>query len=70
VEFLLPARGKVSLQLFGLNGRRVVKRTPESFPAGASALTWNLPHLASGVYFLRLDAGRNDSVVTRLVIAD
>ena len=70
VEFELSSLGDVSLQLYDARGRRVLVRPTERFQAGASTVSWELPRLAAGVYFLKLAASGQESVATRLVIVD
>jgi PKD repeat protein len=57
VEFALPRRGAVHLALFDVGGRRVRTLIDESVAAGRSIRTLSGAGLASGVYFLRLEAG-------------
>jgi photosystem II stability/assembly factor-like uncharacterized protein len=57
VTFSLPERGSVRLALFEASGRLARELLAGTRPAGPQALTFDLSGLASGVYFLRLEAG-------------
>ncbi|RJP79719.1 MAG: T9SS C-terminal target domain-containing protein [Candidatus Zixiibacteriota bacterium] len=54
LSFTLPADGRVSLDVFDLQGRRVATMVDGWRVAGTHALTFDGSHLASGVYLYRL----------------
>ena len=60
----------VRLSLYDAQGRRVVARASEGFEAGASVVSWGLPRVVSGVYFLKLAVVGQLSVSSRLLILD
>ena len=62
VSYSLPVAGRVSLRLYDVRGRLVDELVTESVTAGDHKMTYQ-PEVASGVYFLRLEAG--GEVVTR-----
>jgi flagellar hook assembly protein FlgD len=71
VAFDLPAAGPASLEIFDVTGRRIRALVDGPLPAGSHALTWNGrddhgSDVASGVYFVVLNAGGN-TVRTKLV---
>lgn len=68
LAFTLPAAGAVHLELFDLVGRRRAERTLEARPAGAQGYDWELPELASGVYFLRVGSPTGGNAVRRWVV--
>lgn len=57
IDFRLPAAGSVHLELFDAGGRRLADRPATPCAAGAHQVSWDLPQLASGAYFVRLSTG-------------
>ncbi len=57
ISFNLPARAKVSLEIFDLMGRKVQTLISGDLPAGNHLQVWNATNFPSGVYFYRLRAG-------------
>ena len=54
----LPQDERVTVEVYNLLGQRVaVLKDGESMPAGVHTVVWEAPRLASGVYFVRMDAG-------------
>jgi len=70
IAFRLPQAGGARFDLLDAQGRLQATRDEGPLDIGVSLLSWKLPLLASGVYFLRLSAGRLASATTRLVILD
>jgi hypothetical protein len=73
VAFDLPRASRVALSVFDVSGRVVHRWDYGLLPAGRQERTWNAEDgggrpLASGVYFLRLDAGREQAVHKVLVV--
>lgn len=71
VSFQVPASTRVDLGLFDVAGRQVRSLANGTFEAGSHDLSWdgkdsNGRDLASGVYFLRMDA--NEFHATRTVV--
>jgi hypothetical protein len=58
VRFELPSRQPVRLNLFALNGQRVLGLLDGPLPAGLHEVQLDGSRLASGVYILRLQAGQ------------
>ena len=56
LSFDLPHAGKVTLQVFDLVGREVVKLADGWKEAGINRITWNAKTQPSGLYFARLTA--------------
>jgi len=72
LSFVLPSRADVRLAAYDLAGRRVAVLVEEVRDAGEHAVDWDLRDatgsaVASGVYFLRLEAG-GDSAHEKLVV--
>jgi hypothetical protein len=73
VAFDLPRAARVALSVFDVSGRAVQRWDYGLLPAGRQERTWNAEDgggrpLASGVYFLRLDADREQAVHKVLVL--
>jgi hypothetical protein len=56
IEFYVPARGHVKLEVFDVQGRRVATLIDEVREAGRHTTTWNADSMSSGIYFCRLEA--------------
>lgn len=63
IEFALPRESHVSLAVYNLLGERVAQLVDERRSAGYYAERFNAEHLASGLYFYKIQAG--DFVQTR-----
>ncbi|MCX6134413.1 MAG: DUF362 domain-containing protein [Ignavibacteriales bacterium] len=57
ISYELPAKGRVTLRVYDLQGRAVTNLVEAEQSAGYHSLTWNASDLSSGVYFARLTAG-------------
>ncbi len=67
IEFWLPRSGKVSLEVFNIEGRRVRRLAGGFYPAGAHTFSWdgkdeNGSLVASGIYFYKVVSGEYQSV--------
>jgi len=67
IRFTLAQEAQTRIEVFDLRGRRVARLLDETVAAGAHSLVFEPENLASGVYFLRLQAG-NYSANSRLVL--
>jgi hypothetical protein len=56
LSFANPKPGPVSLQVFNPLGQRVATLVKEDTPAGWHEIDWDTGSVASGVYFVRLEA--------------
>ncbi len=56
VRFTVANAGKVSLKVYDLLGREVVELANRHYTTGQHSLQWDGSGLASGVYFVRLEA--------------
>ncbi len=73
VSFAVPASGAVRLQVFDLRGRLIETLHDGTLEAGMHTAVWNGTdrqgrQVATGVYFVRLDDGRQ-AVTTKAVLA-
>jgi len=61
VEFNLPTKSDVSLDMFNVLGQKVMTLAPGKLEAGRHALTIDASAISSGVYFYKLTAGEYTS---------
>ena len=66
IRFVLPRAGFTELMIFNLLGEQVSTVVSERLNAGSYTVSWGAPHLASGVYIYRLQAG--DYVETKKLL--
>lgn len=59
VRYTLPEASEITLKVFDLRGREVMTVYEGYMPAGSHDASINAEHLASGVYFYRLQAGEH-----------
>ena len=57
LDLSVPTDGEVSVKIFDMLGREVAVLLDEPVSVGRYTLRWNASHLASGVYYARLEAG-------------
>jgi ligand-binding sensor domain-containing protein len=57
ISYDLPQRAHVTLKIFDILGREVAVLVDEEKQAGSYSVRWNALHVASDVYFYRLEAG-------------
>jgi hypothetical protein len=58
IVYSLAQSGRVTLSIYDLLGRVVVKLVDEERPAGEYETKWNASSFPSGVYFLKMQAGQ------------
>jgi photosystem II stability/assembly factor-like uncharacterized protein len=58
IKYSLPQTGRVTLSIYDLLGREIVKLVDEEKPVGEYETKWNASTYPSGVYFLRMQAGQ------------
>jgi photosystem II stability/assembly factor-like uncharacterized protein len=58
IKYSLPQTGRVTLSIYDLLGREVIKLIDEEKPAGDYKTKWNASSYPSGVYFLKMQAGQ------------
>jgi photosystem II stability/assembly factor-like uncharacterized protein len=57
IKYSLAQTGRITLSIYDLLGREVVKLIDEEKPAGEYETKWNASSYPSGVYFLKMQAG-------------
>jgi|GEM_PF-5036160 len=62
IRYLLPVDGHVKVDVFDVTGSRVATLVDRVQEAGPKSLPWNAEGLASGVYFVRVQAGTETGV--------
>ncbi len=67
IPFQIPESGPVKLSVIDMMGREVMVLVDRILPAGLHHLNLNADHLASGVYFIRLDFG-HQSMVRKITV--
>jgi phosphatidylserine/phosphatidylglycerophosphate/cardiolipin synthase-like enzyme len=67
-EFSLPNTYMVSIKVFDILGREVVILLNEIKSAGTYRVTWNASTLSSGLYFYRVQAGKNTAVKKAILL--
>ncbi|MBM3327374.1 MAG: T9SS type A sorting domain-containing protein, partial [Calditrichaeota bacterium] len=56
--YTLPAESDIRLTIYDLNGRLVEQLASERKDAGRYTLSWTAKGIASGLYILRLESGK------------
>lgn len=67
LSYSLPVDGKVSLEIYDISGRAVMKLVSSERKAGSYKVDFDVKRLSSGVYFARLNCG-NLLCTTKLVL--
>ncbi len=67
IGYSLPAAGNVSLAVYDLSGREVARLTDGVKAAGTHEAVWVADGVSSGVYVVKLDAGRK-TLVSKVVL--
>jgi photosystem II stability/assembly factor-like uncharacterized protein len=57
IKYSLAQTGRITLSIYDLLGREVVKLIDEEKPAGEYETKWNASSYPSGVYFIKMQAG-------------
>ena len=57
IEYVLPRSAEVLLTIYNLRGQEAVRLFEGQQTGGYHTATWNASHMASGIYFYRLQAG-------------
>jgi hypothetical protein len=58
IKFGLPQEERVTIEVYDVLGRRVATLARDSYPAGVHQVVFNARNYASGVYFVRMVAGK------------
>ncbi len=72
ISYGLPAAGRVLIEVFDIQGKKVKTLVDEYRPAGLHSTTWNADDslgrpVAAGVYFCRLRLGHRGGVLEKLI---
>jgi hypothetical protein len=69
IKFNLPQAGRVQLTIYNVLGERVVELLDKQLEAGSHAIAFDASRLASGIYFYRLQAGKDFVAVKKMLLA-
>jgi hypothetical protein len=61
ISFNLPVSGRISIEIYNLNGQLIEAVLDETRSAGEHSVVWNAGDLPSGLYFYRLTAENSTS---------
>ncbi len=59
IRFSLAERTFVSLAIYNTVGQRVATLVNQDLPAGETSVTWDASGFASGIYFMKMQAGNS-----------
>jgi hypothetical protein len=59
VSYQLSVASNVRIRVYDIVGRKVATLVEEKQTPGGYSVEWNAAGVASGMYFLRLEAGQN-----------
>lgn len=68
IQFSLPESGVVNVSVYNVIGEKVTEIVNDKFSAGTHKINWNASNNPSGVYFIRLDAGKYNSVKKAILL--
>jgi hypothetical protein len=68
IEFSLPKRAEVKLEVFNSLGRRVAVLIDEAKPAGFHTVRFDASSLSSGMYFYRLFSNGNVVTTKKMIL--
>ncbi|MBD3224663.1 MAG: T9SS type A sorting domain-containing protein [Caldithrix sp.] len=68
IHFALPVKKQVSIDLFNALGQKLKQILYKEMPAGSYQLTINANHLASGIYYYRMQAGEYQATKKMIVV--
>lgn len=68
IRFNLPEDSQVKLEVYNLQGQKVITLFDKMLPAGIHTATFNGSNFSSGIYFYRLEAGKFNQVKRMLLI--
>ena len=68
LQFDLPEAGPVELVVFDLNGREVARLVDERRSAGSHRVIWDAHEQSSGIYFVKLTAGSQQTTRQLLLL--
>jgi len=70
IKLALPVNGKVAVDFYDLNGRKVDSIADLAFPAGEHTLNWNVIDLPAGIYYLLLhySTSTSERTISRKIV--
>ncbi len=67
IRFSLSKASDVVINIYSITGQ-MVERIKGSYPAGDNVITWNASDKASGVYFYRMNVGKNVDIKKMILV--
>lgn len=68
IKFDIPKSSNVSLKIYDVSGREVLKITDAYMNAGTYSYLWNASGFASGIYFYKLESGEYSEVKKMILV--
>ena len=68
ISYHLATRSQVTLTVYDVLGRKIATLVNEEKSAGTYTVSWNAPHLSSGVYFYRLQTEEFNDIKKMILI--
>jgi hypothetical protein len=68
IEFSLPNKGHVLLQVFDVTGKEITQLINKEMPAGAHKIVFDASQMASGVYFYLIKSGEYSATKKMMVL--
>ena len=68
LSFALPIKSDVTLSIYNLQGREVISLVDQNMEAGYHSVVWNADAHASGMYFVKMIAGKYFSTQKLMLI--
>ena len=68
IEYSIPNKAKVTLKVFDIRGREVVRLVDKDQAAGAHTVNFDASNYASGIYFYQLTTDNNQALVKKMML--
>ena len=68
IEYSIPNKAKVTLKVFDIQGREVVRLVDKDQAAGAHTVNFDASNYASGIYFYQLTTDNNQALVKKMML--
>lgn len=68
IQFSLPVSEMVTISVYNIIGQKVDELVSEKFESGIHKINWNASSLPSGVYLIRLNAGKYNAVQKAILL--
>jgi hypothetical protein len=68
IEYTIPNKTNVTLKVFDIRGREVVRLVDKNEVAGTHTVNFDASNFATGIYFYQLTAGDNQALVKKMML--